>query len=235
MDNRAAIVPKHGSMMTKIKICGLSTEPTLDAAIDAGADMVGLVFHEASPRFVDLDRAEQLARRAAGRVETVALVVDADDALLDEIVAAIKPDWLQLHGRETPERVGAIVRRHAPRVIKALPVHTADDVAAVGPFETVADMILLDAKPPKNASRPGGHGVPFDWNILRQARPSRPFMLSGGLSPDNVAEAIRTTRPAAVDVSSGVETAPGEKDPDLIRAFVATVRAHSTAPMEALS
>lgn len=222
-------------MMTTIKICGLSTEPTLDAAIDAGADMVGLVFHKASPRYIDFEQAKQLARRASGRAEIVALVVDADDRLLDDIVEATRPDWLQLHGKESAERVEAIATKYSQRVLKALPVHTAEDLAAVAAYEAVADMILLDAKPPKGASRPGGHGVPFDWSILQAARPARPFMLSGGLNPSNVAEAIRIAAPAAVDVSSGVETAPGQKDPDLIRAFVAVARETIDAPMEALS
>ncbi len=221
-------------MTMTIKICGLSTEATLDAAIEAGADMIGLVFHKASPRYVDLKRAAELARRVSGRAEIVALVVDASDGMLDDIVASAKPDWLQLHGQETPERVEAIATKYAQRIIKALPIRESEDMTALPPFESAADMILLDAKPPKGATRPGGHGVPFDWGILRDVRPARPFMLSGGLSPANVADAIRIARPAAVDVSSGVETAPGQKDPDLIRAFVAAAREKAVAQMETL-
>lgn len=209
-------------MTITVKICGLSTEATLDAALAAGADMIGLVCHPASPRYVDLERAKGLAERAAGRAQTVALVVDPDDALLDRIVAAIDPDWVQLHGSEPPQRVAAIGERTGRHTLKALAVRDIGDVAAADDYRSAADMILFDAKPPAGATRPGGHGVPFDWTLLDWTEPG--FMLSGGLNPHNVAEAIRVVRPAAVDVSSGVETAPGEKDPELIRAFIAAAR-----------
>lgn len=218
-------------MTILVKICGLSTDETLDAALEAGADMIGLVFHPASPRCVGTGRAAALRDRVAGRAETVALTVDADDETLDDIVGTVRPDWLQLHGRETPERTAAIAKRYGRRVLKALPVSEASDVAAADGFRA-ADMILFDAKPPAGATRTGGHGVPFDWTILDGV--DRPFMLSGGLNPGNVAEAIAVAHPAAVDVSSGVETAPGRKDPDLIRAFVAAARLAAETSLETL-
>ncbi len=221
-------------MTMLVKICGLSTEETLDAALDAGADMIGLVFHPASPRYVGTTRAAGLRQRVAGRAETVALTSDADDAVLDDIVETVRPDWLQLHGHETPERTAAIAKRYGRRVLKALPVSEPSDLAAAEDYRSVADMILFDARPPVGATRTGGHGVPFDWNILEGAQADRPFMLSGGLNPGNVAEAIAVARPAAVDVSSGVETAPGRKDPDLIRAFVAAARLAAETSLETL-
>jgi phosphoribosylanthranilate isomerase len=221
-------------MTILIKICGLSTEETLDAALDAGADMVGLVFHAASPRYLGTGRATELRSRVAGRAEVVALTVDADEATLDDIVGSVRPDWLQLHGRETAERTAAIRKRYGRRVLKALPVREATDLSAVEDYRSAADMILFDAKPPPGALRPGGHGVAFDWTILANADLDRPFMLSGGLDPGNVGNAIATAHPAAVDISSGVETAPGRKDPDLIRAFIAAARLAADAPAEAL-
>ena len=205
-----------------VKICGLSTPETLHAALAAGADQIGLVFFPRSPRHVTLDEGRRLAEQARGRAEIVALTVDADDAALEAVVEALRPDWLQLHGRETPARVAAVKARFGPRVMKALGVGTSADLAGADPYRGTADRLLLDAKPPKDAVLPGGNGIAFDWTILKgfDAR----FMLSGGLSPDNVADAIRVARPMAVDVSSGVETAPGRKDPGLIGAFVAAAR-----------
>ena len=208
-----------------VKICGLSTEETLDAALAAGADMVGLVFFPKSPRFLDLARAAELAARSAGRAEIVALTVDMDDTGIAAIVDAVEPDWLQLHGRETPERVAAIGRQFDRRTIKALHVSEAADLKAADAYVEAADRLLLDAKPPKGAVLPGGNGAAFDWTILRGFNPGIPYLLSGGLDAGNVAEAIRITRPAGVDVSSGVESAPGEKDPDKIRAFIRAARA----------
>ena len=205
-----------------VKICGLSTPETLDAALEAGADQIGLVFFPKSPRYVSLDGARALADRARGRTEIVALTVEAADAELDIIVEAIRPDWLQLHGRETPERVAAVKARSGCRVMKAIGVATKADLAEAAIYVGAADRLLLDAKPPKGSVLPGGNGVAFDWSILHGF--GEPFMLSGGLSPDNVAVATRAARPAAVDVSSGVETAPGRKDPALIAAFVAAAR-----------
>jgi phosphoribosylanthranilate isomerase len=208
-----------------VKICGLSTPETLGAALTAGADQIGLVFFPKSPRHVSLDRARELADQARGHAEIVALTVDADDATLDTIVATVRPDWLQLHGQETHDRVAAIKARSGLRIMKAVGVATRADLAAAAAYTETADRLLLDAKPPKNAVLPGGNGVRFEWSILHGF--AGPFMLSGGLSPHNVAEAIRIARPAAVDISSGVETAPGQKDSALIAAFVATARAAS--------
>jgi phosphoribosylanthranilate isomerase len=207
-----------------VKICGLSTEETLDAALDAGADMVGFVFFPPSPRFVGVDRAAALARRAQGQAEVVALTVDMDDAGLGEIVERVAPDWLQLHGRETPERVAAVKKRFGRKVMKAVGVRDASDLVTVGTYRTVADRLLLDAKPPEDAVLPGGNGAPFDWRLLKGFDAGLAYLLSGGLDPGNVVEALRVTRAPGVDVSSGVETSPGVKDPDLIRAFIAAAR-----------
>lgn len=212
-----------------IKICGLATEQTIDTAIEAGADMVGLVFHPKSPRFVSLDRAAELARHARGRIETVALVVNADDDQLSAIRSTVNPDSWQFHGRETPERVRDVRAVWGLPVMKAIGIATAEDLPALGSYAGVADRLLLDAKPPQDAAYPGGHGQPFDWRVLSALPPHRPFMLSGGLTPDNVGEAIRLIRATGVnlqgvDVSSGVEAAPGIKDPARIMAFIAAVR-----------
>jgi phosphoribosylanthranilate isomerase len=207
-----------------VKICGLSTPETLEAALAAGADMIGLNFHPKSPRFVTREKARELAAIARGRSEIVALIVDYDAGQAAELVAEINPDWLQLHGRETPEQVTAIRAATGRRVMRALGVSGAADLAAIPAYAAVADCILLDAKPPKDAAYPGGHGKPFDWSILAELDPGLPFMLSGGLDPANVADAIRITRPAGVDVSSGVETAPGVKDIGRIGDFIAAAR-----------
>jgi len=208
-----------------VKICGLSTRATLDAALAAGADMVGFVFFPASPRHVDLGTAAELARAAQGRASVVALTVDADDAQLAAIVETVHPQLLQLHGHETPARVAEIKRRFALPVMKALPVATRDDLAALPDYAAVADRILFDARAPKGATRPGGLGAPFDWTLLRDLELNLPFMVSGGLTADNVAEALRITRAGGADISSGVESAPGVKDPELIRAFIRAARA----------
>ncbi len=207
-----------------VKICGLSTEPTLDAALAAGADMVGLVFFPKSPRFVGLREAEALAERARGTAEVVALTVDMDDAGLAEIVQAVRPDWIQLHGKETPERVSAIRSRFGVRTMKAIHVSERADLALAQSYAGIADRLLLDAKPPKGALLPGGNGAPFDWTILGGYHAPLPYLLSGGLAIVNVAEALRISGAPGVDVSSGVETAPGRKDPNLIRAFIAAAR-----------
>jgi phosphoribosylanthranilate isomerase len=207
-----------------VKICGLSTEDTLDAALAAGAERVGFVFFPRSPRHIALDRAALLAGRARGRAAIVVLTVDADDAALSDIVAAVGPDMLQLHGRETPERSGAVRARFGRPVIKAVGVSTAGEVAGASAYLGAADEILFDAKPPKGAVLPGGNGVSFDWRLLAALDLPVPFMLSGGLGPRNLGEALRVTRAPAVDVSSGVETAPGVKSPELIAAFVRAAR-----------
>ena len=222
-------------MSTRVKICGLSTEATLDAALDAGADMVGFVLFAKSPRNVSLERAAALVRhaQARGTADAVTLLVDPDDALVDRVVAAVKPDVLQLHGHETPERVEAIRRRSGLRVMKAVPVATADDVAQAFTYlepQGGADVLMFDAKPPATPDAlPGGNGLAFDWRILDAAKGRAPFALAGGLTPDNVAAAIALTGAAIVDVSSGVESAPGQKDPDLIRRFLRAAKAAKQA------
>jgi phosphoribosylanthranilate isomerase len=213
-------------MTTLIKICGLSTPATLDAALQAGADMVGFVRFARSPRHVELDLARALSERARGRALRVALVVDPTDAELDDIVAVLDPDLLQLHGRETPERVEAIRARFGRPVMKALGIAEAADLAAAAHYRPHVERLLLDAKPPRTADAlPGGNGRAFDWQLLAGLDPRLPFMLSGGLSPDNVTEAIAATGARAVDVSSGVENRPGEKDLAKIEAFVKAARA----------
>ncbi|MFD1331561.1 phosphoribosylanthranilate isomerase [Methylopila musalis] len=211
-------------MAVEIKICGLSDAATLDAALDAGADHVGFVSFPKSPRHVDVARAAELAARARGRAGVVLLTVDMGDDALDAAVADVAPDVLQLHGHETPERAAALKARHGLAVWKALPVSGPDDLAAVTLYAPVVDRVLFDARPPKGAALPGGNGVAFDWRLLDRLDPKLRFVLSGGLTPENVAQALAVVRAPAVDVSSGVESAPGVKDPERIRAFVAAVR-----------
>jgi phosphoribosylanthranilate isomerase len=212
-------------MTLLVKICGLSTRETLSAALEAGADMVGFVFFPPSPRHLSLDTARELARQVKQRATRVALTVDADDATLEGIVAALAPDILQLHGHETPGRVSEIKRKFGREVMKALPVERASDLATLPDYAAVADRILFDARPPKGATRPGGLGAVFDWQLLKDLDLKLPFMVSGGLHADNVAGAVRITRAGGVDVSSGVERAPGIKDVEMIRAFIHAARA----------
>src|SRR5262245_43648198 len=204
---------------------GLGTPDALDAALAAGADLVGFVFFPPSPRHLGLDVARMLGARVKGRAGKVALSVDADDATLAAVVEALQPDMLQLHGKESPARVTELKRRHRRPVMKAIPVETVADLAAVPAYADVADTIIFDARAPRAATRPGGLGKPFDWRLLRDVDRRIPFMLSGGLDAGNVAEAIAITRAGGVDVSSGVERTPGVKDPDKIVAFIRTVRA----------
>ena len=222
-------------MPSTIKICGLSTAPTLRAALEAGADMVGLVFFERSPRFVGLDHARELASEARGRAKIVALSVDASDRALAAIIAATAPDLLQLHGKESPARVAEIKRTFAIPAMKALGVAEAADFDKAREYEDPADWLLIDAKPPKDATRPGGLGVPFDWRLARGFAPKRPWLLSGGLDAANVGEAIALSGARGVDVSSGVESAPGVKDIEKIKAFVAAARAAFARREEARS
>ena len=212
-------------MSLLIKICGLSTADTLDAALDAGADMVGFVFFPPSPRHLSLERARELGARVDGRALKVALSVDADDATLAASIEALGPDILQLHGKEMPERVADVRRRFGLPVMKALGVSEAADLAAIDRYVGAADRVLLDAKPPKGATRPGGNAKAFDWRILAGAAIKTPWMLSGGLDPANVEEAIAITGAPGIDVSSGVESAPGVKDRGLITDFVRRARA----------
>lgn len=212
---------------TLVKICGLSTAASLSAALDAGADMVGFVFFGPSPRNISLSEASALGGLVKGRARKVALTVDADDALIDAISRALAPDILQLHGKETPDRATTLSARTGKQIVKAIGVSDRADLAAAAAFASSCDYLLLDAKPPRDATRPGGNGLPFDWSILDGFEPGRPWLLSGGLTPANVAEALKATRAPGVDVSSGVESAPGVKDEAAIRAFVAAVRALS--------
>lgn len=213
-------------MSLLVKICGLKSAAAMDAALDAGADMVGLVFFPRSPRNVQIPEACALAARARGRAEVVTLTVDADDATLGMIVGAVKPDILQLHGGESPERVAEIRRHFGLRVMKAVGVGERNDLAGLSHHASVSDLLLVDAKPPKTPEAlPGGNGLAFDWRLVAGLDPGVPVMLSGGLTPETVADAVRLTRLQGVDVSSGVESAPGVKDPGKIRAFVAAARA----------
>ncbi|KAF2991975.1 phosphoribosylanthranilate isomerase [Methylocystis sp. MJC1] len=208
---------------TLVKICGLSSPETLLATIAAGADMAGFVFFEKSPRHIDLETARTLGALASGRIRKVALTVDAADDALETIVDHLAPDLLQLHGHETPARVAAVKARFGLPVIKAIGVATAEDVAASKSYEDVADILLFDAKPAPNAAVPGGAGVAFDWDLLRNIS-AKHWMLSGGLDSENVAEALRRTGAPAVDVSSGVERERGVKDAGKINAFLEAVR-----------
>jgi len=207
-----------------IKICGVKTAGILEAAIGAGADIVGFVHFARSPRHLDLDSIGELISAARGRIETCVLLVNPDNTLVAQ-VAALGPDWIQLHGPETPHRVATIREEAGIAVIKACPIGTSEDVLAVAGFAEAADRLLFDAKPPRHAERPGGLGEPFDWDLLKSLDRELPFMLSGGLTPESVATAIRTVRPFGVDVSSGVESAPGVKDAELVAAFVRNARA----------
>ena len=209
-----------------VKICGLSTAPTLEAAIGAGADMAGFVFHEKSPRHIDLDAARSLGALASGRIKKVALTVDADDDALDAVVEALSPDYLQLHGSESPARVEAVKARFGLPAIKAIGVATENDVRKAKEF-AAADIVLFDAKPAPGAGLPGGAGVVFDWRLLRNIS-AISWMLSGGLSAENLAEALKATGAPGVDVSSGVESARGIKDISRINAFVGAARALSS-------
>ena len=211
-------------MAILVKICGINSAEAADAAVRAGADFVGLVFHPKSPRHLALDAGRALADRMRGRALIVALVADADDETINAVAKAARPNFIQLHGRETPERVGHIRSRFGLQLIKAIAVAEAADLAQVAAYEPAADMLLFDAKAADGAARPGGHGVAFDWQLLRGRSFARPWLLAGGLKPDNVARAVASSGASGVDVSSGVETAPGVKSPDLIAAFVSAAR-----------
>ena len=212
-------------MALTVKICGLSTPETLDVALAEGADMVGFVFFSASPRHISLETARDLGRQVKGRALKVALTVDADDATLANIVETLRPDILQLHGKETVARLRDVKQAFGVKLMKVLAVETAADLAPLAGFAAVADRILFEARAPKGATRPGGLGAAFDWHVLEHLDLKLPFMVSGGLTADNVAEAVRVTRAGGVDVSSGVERSPGIKDPEMIRAFIRAARA----------
>ncbi|QIP06859.1 phosphoribosylanthranilate isomerase [Bradyrhizobium symbiodeficiens] len=212
-------------MSLLVKICGLSTRETLQTALEAGADMVGFVFFPPSPRHLSLALGRDLGRQAKGRALKVALTVDADDATLDNIMDALSPDIFQLHGKESVARLRDIKQRFGRPVMKAVPVEVAADLAVLPGYTAVADRILFDARAPKDATRPGGLGTPFDWRLLGNLELKLPYMVSGGLHAQNVAEALRVTGAGGVDVSSGVESAPGVKDPEMIKAFIRAARA----------
>lgn len=213
-----------------VKICGLQTPQALDVALESGADQVGFVFFPASPRNLSYPAARALGERVKGRAGKVALTVDATDEMLAEIVEALRPDMLQLHGKETPERVAAVRARFGLPVMKALPIAEAGDLSPINLYAKVAEKLIFDARPPREATRPGGLGKAFDWRLLENVDPGIPFLLSGGLDAGNVAEALAITRAPGVDVSSGVERAPGEKDLEKIRAFVRAARQADARP-----
>ncbi len=211
-------------MSVRVKICGLTEPRTLAAAVAAGAAYVGLVFFPKSPRHLEPDAARALAIGVPPGVAKVALVVDPDDAALERILRAVPIDMVQLHGAESPARVREIRARFGLPVMKAVGVAEAADLAAIASYEAVADQILVDARAPKGAALPGGNGLSFDWRLIAGRQWQKPWMLAGGLTPANVAEAIRLTGARQVDVSSGVESAPGVKDPARIAAFIAAVQ-----------
>ncbi|WP_122073105.1 phosphoribosylanthranilate isomerase [Pseudophaeobacter sp. EL27] len=204
----------------RVKICGLKTPQDVAAAASAGAGYVGFVFFPKSPRNVSFEQAASLALEAPVGLCKVALTVNADDAMLDALTEAVPLDMLQLHGGESPERVAQVKARYGLSVMKAIGIAGAEDLAKIDLYSQIADQLLIDAKPPKDADLPGGNGLAFDWRLLAGRKYwQRPWMLAGGLTPDNVAEAVRLTGARQVDVSSGVETAPGQKDADLIGRF----------------
>ena len=210
---------------TQTKICGLTTPETLDAALDGGAAFVGAVVFPKSPRHLDVLHAATLFERARGRAAVVAVTVHASDALLTEIGLILKPDFIQLHGSETPERAAVARRLTGAGIIRALPVSDPSDLDGATAWEAVVDHLMFDARPPAGAALPGGVGASFNWTMLQGRVFERPWFVAGGLTPDNVAQAIRVSGAPLVDVSSGVESAPGVKDPALITAFLDTVRA----------
>ncbi len=217
-------------MSVLVKICGLSTAKTLEAAIEAGADYAGFVFFERSPRNVSLEQAAALAKLAEGRIKTVALTVNAADELIQAIEAEVHPDFLQLHGDETAARIGAIRTLSRAAIVKAIKVGAQEDVTGAGRFEPCADILLFDAKPSAApGALPGGNGAAFDWTWLPKAALRPNFMLSGGLNSDNVLNALRASGALAVDVSSGVETAPGVKTPARIKEFIRIAKSFEPA------
>ncbi|WP_374424318.1 phosphoribosylanthranilate isomerase [Paracoccus sp. (in: a-proteobacteria)] len=214
-------------MTVTVKICGLTEPAGLAAAVAAGARYVGFVFFAKSPRHVSPEQAADLAAQVPLGIAKVGLFVDPDDALLRAVLGKVPLDMIQLHGAETPARVAEVKALIGLPVIKAVGLAEPADLDALWDYGLVADMLLIDAKPPKGAALPGGNGVAFDWRLLAGRQILKPWLLAGGLTPDNVAEAIRLTRAPGIDVSSGVESAPGIKDPDRIRRLIA----RATAPI----
>lgn len=207
-------------MKTRVKICGLKEAKHIHAAADAGASYVGFVFFEKSPRNVSIAQARDLALETPAGLAKVALTVNADNAFLDQLLDTVPLDMLQLHGKETPERVLEVKERYGLPVMKAIGIATEDDTKQIDIYGDVADQLLVDAKAPKGADLPGGNGLAFDWKLVKRKFWPKPWMLAGGLTPENVALAVQMTGAKQVDISSGVESAPGVKDPDLIRAFI---------------
>lgn len=212
-------------MPVQVKICGINAEAAAEAALRAGADFGGLVFFAKSPRHLSLEQAAPLAARLRGRLKLVALVVDENDDALAAIANRIKPDFFQLHGRETPKRVAEIVARFSIPAIKALPLAEPTDLKQAAAYEQMVEMFLFDATPAPDADRPGGHGAAFDWRMLKDKAVRRPWFLAGGLTPENVARAIEASGAERVDVSSGVESAPGIKNNARIAEFIAAAKA----------
>lgn len=214
-------------MTTTVKICGMKTEETIEAALASGASLIGFIFFEKSPRNVTPEEAGRLRRGIGDRASVVAVTVNADDAVLDRIVDEVKPDYLQLHGGETPDRVRQVRARYGLPVIKVFSIRDAADIEAIRAWRGVADRFLLDAKAPAGSELPGGNGVSFDWSLLRALDGDVDYMLSGGLNAGNVSAALEITGATAIDVSSGVESAPGVKDSALISRFFEKVAAVS--------
>ena len=212
-------------MTIDVKICGLTDAAAVHAAVDGGAAMCGFVFFPASPRNLTPEAARELTKGVPDGVIRVGLTVDADDALLAEIASVARVDMLQLHGSETPERTAEVRDRLGLPVMKVLPVQGPDDLAAAEAYEGVADRLMFDAKPPEDASRPGGNARAFDWGLLKDRTFALPWLLAGGLTAENLAQAVKASGAVAVDVSSGVEDAPGVKNADKIRAFLAAAAA----------
>ncbi|MGZ5926529.1 MAG: phosphoribosylanthranilate isomerase [Rhizomicrobium sp.] len=211
-------------MPVQVKICGINSAAAADAALCAGADFGGLVFFAKSPRHLSLEQGALLAERMRGRLRLAALVVDESDEQLAAIAARVKPDFFQLHGKETPARAADIRARFGISIIKALPVAEPADLSKASAYDDVAEMVLFDAVPAADAARPGGHGAAFDWRILQGRNFARPWFLAGGLTPENVVRAIAVSGAKMVDVSSGVESAPGVKNQTRIAAFVAAAK-----------
>ena len=210
---------------TKVKICGLTREDGVEAVIESGADYIGVVLLAKSPRTISIERAAELLDPVPRKILRVGLFVEPDDKFLEETLKDLRLDLLQLHGKETPNRIEAVRKEFGIPVMKALGIFDASDLQRAREFEDVADITMFDAKPPKGADRPGGHGKAFDWTLLAGLKWKTPWMLAGGLTPENVAQAVELSGAKIVDVSSGVESAPGVKDPDKIRRFVAAAKA----------
>lgn len=213
-------------MHTEIKICGLSTQAAVSTCIDAGADLIGFIFFEKSPRHLTLQTAAELSAFAGKKIGKVAVTVNASENEVDEIVAQVKPDFLQLHGKETPDQVSLVKKKYGLPVIKAFAIRTKDDFDQLAAYEGIADRFLLDAKAPKGSDLPGGNGVSFDWKLLASFKTNTPVMLSGGLDAGNINDALEISKASSIDVSSGVESSPGIKDIAKIASFIKTVREH---------